>query len=68
LSARPNAIVFAGVRDIKAAQSGRLGSIARSNLHLLKITSADEADNRAAAAEVEKIAGKVDVVLANAGR
>jgi norsolorinic acid ketoreductase len=38
-----------------------------SNVHPIKLTSADVADNAAAAAEIEKIAGHLDVVIANAG-
>jgi NAD(P)-dependent dehydrogenase (short-subunit alcohol dehydrogenase family) len=70
LSERSDVLIFAGVRDVKAAQSSGLGPIIASNpkkVHAIQVTSADEEDNRAAAAEVEKVAGKIDVVIANAG-
>jgi norsolorinic acid ketoreductase len=36
-------------------------------VHPIKLTSGDEADNAAAVAEIQKIAGRIDVVIANAG-
>jgi len=36
-------------------------------VHAIKLTSADKADNDAALAEVQKVAGRLDVVIANAG-
>jgi predicted NBD/HSP70 family sugar kinase len=36
-------------------------------LHVLKLTSADEGDNHAAVEEIKKVAGRLDVVIANAG-
>jgi NAD(P)-dependent dehydrogenase (short-subunit alcohol dehydrogenase family) len=33
---------------------------------IVKLTSGDEADNRAAVAEIERVAGRLDVVIANA--
>jgi norsolorinic acid ketoreductase len=36
-------------------------------VHPIKLTSGDEADNAAAAAEIQKTAGHLDVVIANAG-
>jgi norsolorinic acid ketoreductase len=66
LAARPNTIVFAGARD-PAAQSLKDLVAKHSNVHPIKLTSGDVADNAAAAAEIEKIAGHLDVVIANAG-
>ncbi|KAJ7812628.1 hypothetical protein B0H14DRAFT_2287476, partial [Mycena olivaceomarginata] len=37
------------------------------NVHPIKLTSGNEADNSAAAAEIQKTTGHLDVVIANAG-
>jgi NADP-dependent 3-hydroxy acid dehydrogenase YdfG len=66
LAARPNTIVFAGARD-PAAQSLKNLVAKHPNVHPIKLTSGDEADNAAAAAEIQKIAGHIDVLIANAG-
>ncbi|KAJ7349169.1 hypothetical protein DFH08DRAFT_1079532 [Mycena albidolilacea] len=66
LAARPNTIVFAGARD-PAAQSLKDLVVKHSNVHPIKLNSGNVADNAAAAAEIEKIAGHLDVVIANAG-
>ncbi|KAJ7789375.1 hypothetical protein B0H14DRAFT_3574034, partial [Mycena olivaceomarginata] len=63
LAARPNTIVFAGARD-PATQSLKDLAAKHSNVHPIKLTSGDVADNAAAAAEIEKIAGHLDVVIA----
>jgi len=68
LRERPGAIVFATSRD--PDQATRLSSLTdRGNVHLVKITKQPESvDEALTAAElVKKIAGKVDVVIANAG-
>jgi norsolorinic acid ketoreductase len=36
-------------------------------VHPIKLNSGDEADNAAAVAEIQKTAGQLDVVIANAG-
>ncbi|KAJ7319391.1 hypothetical protein DFH08DRAFT_1086271 [Mycena albidolilacea] len=66
LAARHNTIVFAGARD-PAAQSLKDLAAKHPNVHPIKLTSGDEADNAAAAAEIQKTAGHLDVVIANAG-
>ncbi|KAJ7812665.1 hypothetical protein B0H14DRAFT_2459064, partial [Mycena olivaceomarginata] len=66
LAARPNTIVFAGARD-PAAESLKDLAAKHPNVHPVKLTSGDEADNAAAAAEIQKTAGHLDVVIANAG-
>ncbi|KAJ7319398.1 aflatoxin biosynthesis ketoreductase-like protein nor-1, partial [Mycena albidolilacea] len=66
LAVRPNTIVFAGARD-PAAQSLKDLAVKHPNVHPVKLTSGDEADNTAAAAEIQKTAGHLDVVIANAG-
>jgi NADP-dependent 3-hydroxy acid dehydrogenase YdfG len=61
-------VVFAGARQPDAASD--LHALAKEypgKLHIVKLTSADEADNRAAIDEIKKIAGRLDVVVANAG-
>ncbi|KAJ7796889.1 hypothetical protein B0H14DRAFT_3549604 [Mycena olivaceomarginata] len=55
LATRPNTIVFANL-------------VAKHpNVHPIKLTSGDEVDNAAAAVEIQKIAGHIDVLIANAG-
>ncbi|KXS09131.1 NAD(P)-binding protein, partial [Gonapodya prolifera JEL478] len=67
LITRPNTTVFAGVRD-PAKATGLIDLQAtHPNLHILKVTSADEKDNAAAVAEIERRVGRLDVVIANAG-
>ncbi|KAJ7369125.1 hypothetical protein DFH08DRAFT_909609 [Mycena albidolilacea] len=66
IAARPNTIVFAGARD-PAAQSLKDLAAKHPNVHPIKLTSGDEADNAAAAAEIQKTAGHIDVIIANAG-
>ena len=36
-------------------------------MHVLKVVSADKANNAAAVEEVKRVAGRLDVVIANAG-
>ncbi|KAJ6576921.1 NAD(P)-binding protein [Mycena vulgaris] len=66
LAARPDTVVFAGVRD-PASHSPRDLAVKHPNVHPVKLTSADQADNEAAIAEIQKIAGQLDVIIANAG-
>jgi NAD(P)-dependent dehydrogenase (short-subunit alcohol dehydrogenase family) len=64
-----DAVVFAGARNPSAAIE--LHELAKTNpekLHILKLTSADEADNHAAIEDIKRIAGRLDVVIANAGQ
>ncbi|KII92800.1 hypothetical protein PLICRDRAFT_134710 [Plicaturopsis crispa FD-325 SS-3] len=68
LARRENAVVFAGARNPSSAT--QLQSLAKefpSKVHVVKLTSGDKADNEAAVAEVKRVAGKLDVVIANAG-
>jgi NAD(P)-dependent dehydrogenase (short-subunit alcohol dehydrogenase family) len=65
-----NVIVFAGVRDPVAAMP--LNDLAArltkpGKLHIIKLISADQTTNREAVEEIERIAGRLDVVIANAG-
>jgi len=66
LAARPNTIVFAGARN-PAAQSLKDLAAKHPNVHAVKLTSGDKADNEAAIAEIQKTAGQLDVIIANAG-
>ncbi|KAJ7133319.1 hypothetical protein C8R44DRAFT_730497 [Mycena epipterygia] len=65
LAARPDAIVFGGARD-PAAQALKDLAAKHPNFHPVKLTSGDKADNEAAIAEIQKIAGQLDVIIANA--
>ncbi|KAJ6506894.1 hypothetical protein C8R45DRAFT_1208850 [Mycena sanguinolenta] len=65
LAVRPNTVVFAGARD-PAAQSLKDLAAKHSNVHPVKLTSGDKADNEAAIAEIQKKAGQLDVIIANA--
>ncbi|KAF7368410.1 NAD(P)-binding protein [Mycena venus] len=66
IAARPNTIVFAGARD-PTAQSLKDLAAKHPNVHPVKLTSGDQADNEAAIAEIQKTAGRLDVLIANAG-
>ncbi|KAF7345162.1 NAD(P)-binding protein [Mycena sanguinolenta] len=66
LAARPNTVIFAGARD-PAAQSLKDLAAKHSNVHPVKLTSGDKADNEAAMAEIQRTAGQLDVIIANAG-
>ncbi|KAJ7661928.1 hypothetical protein DFH06DRAFT_362596 [Mycena polygramma] len=65
LAARENTVVFAGARD-PAAQSLKDLAAKHSNVHPVKFTCGDQADNEAVIAEIEKSAGQLDVIIANA--
>jgi NAD(P)-dependent dehydrogenase (short-subunit alcohol dehydrogenase family) len=70
LAARPNTVIFAGVRSFPLQEDHQLAQLAAKYPEIIfpvKVTSADEEDNKAAAAFVREKAGKVDVVIANAG-
>jgi hypothetical protein len=66
LAQRENVLVFAGVRksspELEAIVAEHPGKV-----RIVKLTSCDEAENRAAVAEIERVAGRLDVVIANAG-
>jgi NAD(P)-dependent dehydrogenase (short-subunit alcohol dehydrogenase family) len=69
LSARDDVIVFAGVRnpadakDLQALASERAGK-----LHVVKLVSSDAEGNAAAISFIRQKAGRLDVVIANAGK
>ncbi|KAG8979575.1 hypothetical protein FRB94_011596 [Tulasnella sp. JGI-2019a] len=60
-------IVIGGTRH--PSKSSGLNDLAkeRSNVHVVKLTSADVSDNKAAAKSIEEKFGRLDVVIANAG-
>ncbi|EJU05878.1 NADP-binding protein [Dacryopinax primogenitus] len=68
LAARPDTIVFAGARSpssVDALQA--LVTEHPGKVHISELISGDVDGNRAAVKEVERIAGRLDVVIANAG-
>ncbi|KII82622.1 hypothetical protein PLICRDRAFT_68561, partial [Plicaturopsis crispa FD-325 SS-3] len=65
---RDNVIIFAGARDPAAATD--LQALVKQypgKVHILKLVSASKEDSEAAAAFVEKVAGHINVIIANAG-
>ncbi|GAA5972857.1 hypothetical protein JCM11641_003976 [Rhodosporidiobolus odoratus] len=67
LATRENVLVFATARDpSKATDLNKLAQ-EKGNVVVLKLKAGNEGDAKAAAKEVEEKAGKVDVVIANAG-
>jgi len=67
LLTRKDAIVYAGCRDpIKADKLTALQNT-NKNLRIVKLVSADLESNKAAITQIEKEAGKLNVVIANAG-
>ncbi|KAJ6576904.1 NAD(P)-binding protein [Mycena vulgaris] len=66
LAARLNTVVFAGARDPTVHSLKDLAA-KHPNVHPVKLTSADQAENEAAIAQIQKIAGQLDVIIANAG-
>ena len=68
LAARPNAIVFAGARDpARATDLNALAKAHSERVYVLKVISADRENNKAAIEEVKRVAGRLDIVIANAG-
>ncbi|KZO92381.1 NAD(P)-binding protein [Calocera viscosa TUFC12733] len=68
LAVRENTIVFAGARNPASAKELQaLEAKYPGKVHSIKLSSADEADNKAAVANVKQVAGRLDVVIANAG-
>jgi len=67
LAARPDALIYAGARD--PAKADKLQQLASKhpNVRVVKLAVDSDADHTAAAALVQAEAGRVDIVLANAG-
>ncbi|KAL1683350.1 hypothetical protein EV122DRAFT_201754 [Schizophyllum commune] len=68
IAKRPDTILFAGARDPERATDLQALAVAHPDrVHVLKIVSADKANNAAAVEEIKRVAGRLDVVIANAG-
>jgi len=68
LARRENVIAFAGARNpTAAADLQELVLKYPGKVHIVKLTSFDKAENEAAVATIKAIAGRLDVVIANAG-
>ena len=67
LAARPNSLVYAAARE--PAKADKLQQLAkqRGNVRVVQLSVDSDADHAAAAKQVEAEAGRVDVLLANAG-
>jgi NAD(P)-dependent dehydrogenase (short-subunit alcohol dehydrogenase family) len=66
---RPDVVVFAGARDPSRADKLKALAAEHPNkIHVVKITSADETDNKAAVEEIKRIVGRLDIVISNAGK
>ena len=67
LVARPNTLVYATARD--PAKADKLQQLAKqhSNVRIVQLRTDSDADHQAAAKQVEVEAGRVDVLIANAG-
>lgn len=68
LASRDDTIVFAGARNPSTATD--LHALAEKypgKFHVVKLVSNDKAGNEAAVAQIKDIAGRLDVVIANAG-
>lgn len=68
LAQRENVTVFAGVRDPSNAKELQELAQKHQNIHILKIVSANREDAKKAAELVERLSGKLDYVVANAGK
>ncbi|EIN06063.1 NAD(P)-binding protein [Punctularia strigosozonata HHB-11173 SS5] len=69
LAMREGAIVFAGARNPEGATELRELAAAQApgKVHVVKLVSSDKPGNEAAIEEVKSKAGRLDVVIANAG-
>ncbi|KAI5887771.1 NAD(P)-binding protein [Schizophyllum commune H4-8] len=67
LAARPDAVVFAGAREPAGATELReLAEAHPDRFHVVKLISPDKANNIVIAEEIKRVAGRLDVVIANA--
>lgn len=68
IAARPNTIVFAGVRNPDGAKElVAFAAEHHDSVFVVKLTSADKEDNQQATKFIAEKAGKLDIVIANAG-
>ncbi|CDZ96885.1 nad-binding protein [Phaffia rhodozyma] len=68
LATSPKNVIFAGVRTPASATA--LHELAKSSeaaINVVELVSADTESNHKAAEEIKKAAGRVDVIIANAG-
>ena len=68
LASRADAVVFAGARNPDGAD--KLHALAKAHpgrVHIVKLVSADRANNDAAVEEIKRTVGRLNVVIANAG-
>jgi len=66
LAPRPNTIIFAGTRNPATSQQLHTLSTTHPNIHILQLTANSNDDNRAAATAIADMAGRLDVLIANA--
>ncbi|EIN06161.1 NAD(P)-binding protein [Punctularia strigosozonata HHB-11173 SS5] len=68
IAAKPDTVVFAGARNPSAAKDlHALADKYPGKLHVVKLVSGDRQGNDAAVEEIKRLAGRLDVVVANAG-
>ena len=67
LAARPNSLVYASARDASKAEQLHQLAKQHSNLHVLQLDVRSDEEHTATVRLVEAEAGRVDVVVANAG-
>ena len=67
LAARPNTLVYATARDPSKADQLQQLAKQHDNLHVVKLEVQSDDDHAAAVRQIEAEAGRVDVVVANAG-
>lgn len=71
IAARPDTIVFAGVRSLPVNNEDELGKLIErlpNTVFPIELRSGNEEDHKEAAQLVEAKVGKVDVIIANAGK
>ena len=67
IAVRPNTLVYATARDPPTAYKLQELAARRSNVRVLQLSAASDAEHAAAVKLVQAEAGRVDVLLANAG-
>ncbi|KZT54349.1 NAD(P)-binding protein [Calocera cornea HHB12733] len=68
LAKRDNVVVFAGARNPSLAKElEEPETLYTGKVHTVELTSCDKEDNLAAVQKIKKTAGRLDVVIANAG-
>ena len=67
LAARPNVLIYAAARDPSRADKLQQLTARFSTVRIVRLSVESDADHAAAVEQVEAEAGRVDIVLANAG-